>query len=52
MKGINLGKSDWQELSYAQIMHKLLAKGKTYYGSWPKNKGEDTKIILKECLNH
>ena len=31
-------------------MHKLLAKGKTRYGSWRKNKGEDTKNYVKRIF--
>jgi len=50
IKGINLGEPNWQKLSYTQIMHKLLAKGKTYYGSWPKKEREDTKSYFKRIL--
>ena len=50
VKGINLGEPDKQKLSYAQIMHKILSKGKIYYGSWPKMKGEDTKNYFKRIL--
>jgi len=50
IKGINLGEPDWQKLSYEEIMKKLLNKGKTYYGSWPKKEEENTKSYFKRML--
>ena len=50
VKGINLGEPDWQKFSYEEIMKKLLNKGKTYYGSWPKKEKEDTKSYFKRML--
>jgi uroporphyrinogen-III decarboxylase len=50
VKGINLGEPNLQKLSYEEIMKKLLSKGKTYYGSWPKKEEEDTKSYFKRIL--
>jgi len=50
IKGINLGEPHLQKLSYREIMKKLLNKGKTYYGSWPKKEGENTESYFKRML--
>jgi len=50
IKGINLGEPNLQKISYEEIMKKLLNKGKTYYGSWPKKEEENTKSYFKRML--
>ena len=50
VKGINIGEPHLQKLSYEKIMHKLLDKGKTYYGGWSKNEGESRKNYFKRML--
>ena len=50
VKGINLGEPHLQKLSYKEIMYKLLDKGKTYYGSWPKKEGENTESYFERML--
>lgn len=50
VKGINFGEPHLQKLSYEKIIHKLLDKGKTYYGGWPKKEGESTENYFKRML--
>lgn len=50
IKGINLGEPQMQKLSYEEIMKMVLDKGKVYYGSWPKEQGEDTETYFRRIL--
>lgn len=50
IKGINLGEPHAQQISYEQMMQMILAKGKAYYGGWPRQEGESTKAYFSRLL--
>jgi hypothetical protein len=50
VRGINLGEPKKQKLSYESIIKMFLNKGKVYYGSWPKEQGEDTETYFRRIL--
>lgn len=48
VRGINLGNPEMYD--YEEVMTKLLARGKFYYGGWPKNKEESRRKYFERIL--